>query len=120
MLRLQAESPMLCVGDAVTPDEAAIEEVAGIELDAGLRGFDRQLAAAHRISNDRCKAQNSRLAVQHPVEVISLAALQLLVVGVNTRADYLGLAEIHRRAGHRREFARRNQSRVNRGVAVGV
>ena len=59
-------------------------------------------------------------AVEDEVVVVALAELDLLVVGVDARADGSRLAEVERRARDRPQLAGRDQRRVHRRVPVGV
>ena len=63
--------------------------------------------------------QRADLSVQHPIVVVAAGDLQLLVVGPDARADHFRLGEIERRAGHRRQFAGRDQRLVHRRKPVG-
>ena len=64
--------------------DAAVEEVAGVELDAGFGGLDRKDAAAGRISNGSREFQRA-LVAGGPVVIIAACAFELKVV----RADAL-------------------------------
>src|ERR1035441_4642951 len=52
MLCLKAEALVLFVLHAVAAGEGSIEEVAGVELHAGLGGFDRHAPAALGVGHD--------------------------------------------------------------------
>src|ERR1019366_4181653 len=120
MLSLQAEALVLFILHAVAPGEGSIEEVTGVELHAGLGGFDRHAPAALGVGHDGCKAQRSSIAVEHPIVIVTAAQLDLFVVGVDACAHNLGLAEIERCAGYRSEDTGRNQAGVYGTLPVGV
>ena len=48
MLRLEADAVALAIGEATGAEQASVEKIAGVELDAGLRGLDVEGAAAGR------------------------------------------------------------------------
>lgn len=119
VLRFQAESRAPAVLDAMPAGEVTVEEVGAIELHARLGGLHLQRAAALGVSDDRRQMQLARLAVEHPVVVVTAGQLELLVVVVDPRANDLGFAEVERRAGYWSQFAGRNQRRVNGSKPVG-
>jgi hypothetical protein len=99
-----------------------IEVVAGVELDAGFGRGDVERPPARRIGDvrGRLKRPVARPAVDHEVVVVAVAAADLLVVGVDPRADRRRRPEVERRAGDRRDLAGRNLPGVGRRVALGA
>src|SRR5437870_4982789 len=97
MLRLQAQRAAMLVDMARLARDRAVEEIAGVELQAGLRRRDIERSAALRIFELRGVTQ-PRVATQDPVMVVALAVLDLLVIRVDARADRGRLPEVERRA----------------------
>ena len=74
------------------------EEIARVELQARLIGEDLHDDAAAGVVNLGHPAHASLTgSAQHPVVVVALAEVDLLVRGVDARADLGGPAEIERR-----------------------
>ena len=119
VLRLQAERAAMLVNMAGFACDCAVEEIAGVELQPGLRRRDIERSAALRILELRGVTQ-PRVAIQDPVMVVALAVLDLLVIRVDARADRGRLAEVERRAVDGCELAGRNQPCIHRRVAIGV
>src|SRR5579875_1709678 len=134
VLRLEGVGEALPVAVAADAGEGAVQEVAGVELDAGLVGPHGELTAAARVVGAGGEVQAVRpggrpgLPVQHPVEVVALRDQQLVVPGrVEVRAHVVDpgahrerAGEVHRRAEHGRLVAERDLGGVGRGVPVGV
>src|SRR3954463_898032 len=72
VLGLECEPVALAVAVAAEAVERPVEEVPGVELDAGLRRRDRQLPAAGWIAKPRRDdhVRIARAAVEHPVVVV--------------------------------------------------
>ena len=98
----------------------AVEVVAGVELHARLGRRDVERAAARRLDDAARRDAAPAAAVQDEVVIVAAAAANLLVVGVDARADRRRLPEVERRAGDRRELAGRDQRGVDRREAIGV
>src|SRR4051812_10670134 len=89
--------------------DRAVEEIARVELDPGLRRRDFHCPAALRIGEARGELEASAFAIQHEVMVVALAERELRVLVIDARADCRSLAEIEGGALNGRELARRNQ-----------
>ena len=101
MLGLQGEAVALAVHPPAGADERAVEEVAGVELDAGLGGEHLEGAAAVGVLGAGGEEQLAvvQLAVEHPVVVVAAPDHELLERGVaDAVADRRRRAEVHRRA----------------------
>src|SRR5439155_1165600 len=72
VLRLQAERAAMLVNMAGFACDCAVEEIAGVELQPGLRRRDIERSAALRILELRGVTQ-PRVAIQDPVMVVALA-----------------------------------------------
>src|SRR5215218_10830360 len=120
VLGLQGETVALPVGAAAGPDHGAVEEVARVELDAGLVGEDLQYPPAARVLQPGRQLQPGAAPVEHPVVVVAAADLELLeAVVTDPLTDPGRTGEVHRRAGHRVDGPRGDQGGVDRGVAAG-
>ena len=86
-------------------DRRAVEEIAGVELDAGLVGEQFEDAAAAGILDPRHQMEIAgRRAGDDVIVVIALAEADLRVAPVaDAGADHARLAEIERGAGDRRK-----------------
>ena len=92
-LGFQGHTAALAVVDAALA--VGVQEVAGVELDAGtIRGNGHGSAGFRVIELGAGVAENLPVVVIAPLEV------QRLVIGVNVPANGLGSAEIHRGAFH--------------------
>src|SRR6185312_16380033 len=96
-LRFEAEGIRLPIESVAFAAQRAVEEVAGIELQAGLVGQQLHDAPAMRGFDPRSEAHAIALH-QTIIVIVAAAAPQLLVIGSDTRADRFELAEIERRA----------------------
>ena len=99
-LGFEGKGAAILDGIAVLIDGLAVpEEIAAVELQAGLIGEDLQEASAMWLI-DSCIQYNTvtGLEVEHPVMVIAMAEVQLLVVGIYPLAYRVRLAEIKRAA----------------------
>ena len=77
----------------------AVEEVAGVELDARLAGLHREDAAAGGLGDDRGDANLAIAAILHnEVVIVAHAIFKLLVFLINALPDAGGLGEIKRRS----------------------
>lgn len=82
VLGLEAESTTSGIGDAFLADEAAVEEVACVELHAWLVGIHVHLDAAGGVVEGACHSIQVAIGSQNPVVVVAYAILDLLVGGV--------------------------------------
>src|SRR5215212_2361860 len=120
VLGLQGQAVALAVGAAAGPDQGPVEEVAGVELDAGLVGEDLQHPPAARVLQPGRQLQPGAAPVEHPVVVVAAADLELLeAVVADALADPGRAGEVHRRAGHRVDRPGGDQGGVDRGVVAG-
>lgn len=100
LLGFEGKGAAILDGIAVLIDGLAVtEEIAAVELQAGLVRKDLQEASAMGLIYS-CIQYNSvtGLEVEHPVMVVSVAEVQLLIVGVYPLAYRVRLAEIKRAA----------------------
>ena len=79
MLGLQSES--IARRWPLVPTSVAVEDIARIELQAGLRRVDTELTAARGVPRPGRQDEGGRAClVEDPVQVVTLADLQLFVV----------------------------------------
>src|SRR5689334_17364911 len=119
VLGLQTKSRTVSVNLAAFAGDASVKEVAGIELNARLVGYDLENATAGRLINFG-RFSHFPGAVEHPVVIVAVPFLQLVVVVTDTGAHSGWLAEIKRRARHRRNLSGGNQVRIHGRVVTGV
>ena len=95
-LRLQRHAVAHAIGLPALAGQAAIEEIARIELHAGLGRQHLQHAARCRVGKAGEEARRARaLAGDHPAMVVAVADADLVMGGVaHPRADHPGRAEI--------------------------
>src|SRR4029450_6950261 len=121
VLGLEGEAVALAVGPAAGADDGAVEEVAGVELDAGLDGQDLEHPPAPRVLQPGRQLQPGAVPVEHPVVVVAAAELQLLeAVVADALADPGRPGEVHRRAGHRVDGPGGDQGVADRRVVAGL
>src|SRR5271156_3336741 len=97
MLRLQTQPGAARVHLAAFAVDRSVQEIAGVKLQARLRGHYFKNAAADRLLDARGQAQSA--SVQHPVVIVAMAELQLLVIGFDSRTYASGFSKVERRAG---------------------
>ena len=117
-LGFEREAVRLAVGAARRAVERAIQEVAGIELNAGLGGLHGQCAAGTGVRQERGTFEP--VAIQHEVVVEAGGEADLLVVGAQPLADQLAEAEVERRASDRTKLAGGNERGIDRGEGIGI
>ena len=100
MLGFQADGAALLVNDAFFADYRAVQEVAGIDLDAGFVGIYDKPDATGRTVELAGRTVKVSVRVQAPVVVEALAVSDLVAVGGNVPADGFGGGEIEGRIGH--------------------
>src|SRR5215472_2178366 len=98
MLRLEAETRPFAVRKPAFALQGAIEEVARIELQAGLGRGDVHGSTALGIGQPRGEFQPGALSIQYPVVVVAGPLFQLIVVLIDARADRRRLPKVERRA----------------------
>ena len=120
VLGLEADGGALVVHDALLAGDGAVEEVAAVDLDAGLVGEDLEVDAGGGAVKLRGGSVDVAGGIQHPVVVIAVAVADLLVVGGDAVADEVCRAEVERRAFHGSDFARGHKRVVHRRVVRSV
>ena len=120
MLCLQAEGAAKVVRFAAFPLDRAVEEVAGIELNARLGCRDVERTSGRWVYNVYHLAQGSHFSVQDEVVVVTIASLDLLIIRTDALTDSMWLPEIERRTLHRPDLTSRDQRCVNRRKAIGI
>src|SRR5439155_9359316 len=113
MLRLETQRGAMFVALSGLPRDAAVEKVAGVELDAGLCGAHVEVASGFWIDETRGVNETDAASIQHPIVIVPAAVAQLRVRLVNARADVRRDAEIEWRSPDRRDLARRNERRID-------
>src|SRR3546814_14603238 len=100
MLGLQPESVRLAVHRAARAHERRVEEIAGIELDAGFGRRDFHDTPGRRLANPGSEAQRAgtRL-VEDPAVVVAAPEYELLAVAADTGADRSRYGELPRPPG---------------------
>jgi len=89
------------VDRAALADQGSVEEITGIELQAGFLGPDVHLPSAVGIVKPGRLGQFAFLIlVQDPVVVVTAAVGQLLELVVDAGTDRESLAEVHRGSFH--------------------
>ncbi len=114
-LRFQREGVALAVDLAGLATAGAVEEVARVELQPGLRRYQREHPPAVRIGHARDHPRLVGLhAVDHPVQVVAVSAQQLWLLAIaDVLADRFALAEIEVGPGDGAELAGGDQCRVD-------
>src|SRR6202030_4403948 len=131
VLGLEGVRSTLAVSVAADAHQRPGQEVAGVELNAGLVRPYGELTAAGRVEGLGGEVEPERTVVagvQHPVVVVALRFQELVEArGIVRRADvcYPGThleraGEVERRAEHRRIEAERDRGGVRRRVLVRV
>ena len=116
MLGLKADGAAVRIGDASLSNHGAVKEIAAVDLDAGFVSRYLQADSCLR-AVERCGRLS---AVQDPVVVISVAVTDLLIIGINFKADNLGLTEIKRRTLHGSNLTCGHERTVHGGVCGGI
>src|SRR6476660_8204907 len=111
MLRFERQAIAEVIYRAAFADVAAVEEIAGIKLEARLSSRDLQRATTGRFDYARRQYQRvcgNPAAIQHPIMIVAVAIADLGVVSViYSRSDRGGRPEIERRALHGNDLTRR-------------
>lgn len=94
----------------------AIEMIGGVQLDARLRGMARHPAAGIRIEDPRRQLQATAPAIDDEIVVVALGSADI----TDPLADAAEGTEVERRACHRNDLARGNESGIRRGVLAGL
>ena len=94
MLRLEAQAITLLVDLACLALESAIQEVATVKLNSGLRRVHRHHAARLRFGDTRGKAKLSSGAVHNEIVIVTFPELQLFVVCCDTFSNRVGPAKV--------------------------
>src|ERR1019366_789156 len=114
MLGFETEGRVLRIDLAALAGEGAVEEIAGVELNARLGGEHFHHAAGGGPFDARRESEARAFAIDHPIVVVAMAELELFVVLVGARADGGGLGEIEGRAGDGLELAGGDQAGIDR------
>ena len=118
MLGLESDAVGLAV-DAASAGVGAFQEVAGVDLDAGLGGEHGQGAAAGWVEKTGGEGW-AAAGVDDPVVVVALSLGELDVVISDVGADRCWVAEVERSAGDGSVAAERDRVGVRGRVLVGV
>jgi len=117
-LGLQAEAPAIAIGCAAFSCGTAIQMVSGVELDARECGENLHGNAGSGGYGAGDGAEDTGLAVYHPVMVIAPGLDKLGKVLVDMSADGRGNTEVHRGTLHRGDLSCRDGQGVCGGIAV--
>ena len=124
VLGLEAEAAPLRVGALRLAAEASVEEVAGVELDAGLGGEDLEDAARLGFEDaggeDRLGAGGAWSAVEDEVVVVAVTELELGIRLVDVLADGFGAAEVEGGACDGEDLSAGDEVPVDGGEAASV
>src|SRR6478672_6179312 len=120
VMRLEGQSVAVLVDVPALSYGGAVEEVAGIELHAGLGGVDVERTSRGRLHDVRGTYEASLVsAVDDPGVIVAAAVLQLDVVGVDACADWRWCAEIERGLRDLHQLAGGDERRVHRDDLAG-
>src|SRR6185437_1144429 len=120
MLRLEGDAGVPRVGSASLPGWSAVDPVARIELESGLRGVDVEGAAASRIDETGGERRHDWFAFsEDEVVVVAAGDAKLVVRHANPRANALRRREIERRACDTAYCASRNERLIDRRHLAG-
>src|SRR4051812_38053288 len=122
VLGLEGEGVALAVGLVANAEEGAVEEVAAVELGAGLVGVHLDRAAVLGLPEAGGEPETVvvRPAAEHEVVVVAAADDQLRVIVPEPGADRGRFGEVERRTGDRSDLPGRDQAGVDRGVLGGI
>ena len=94
MLRFERHGAAVSDLAAEFPARSVVEKVSAVKLYSGLVCEYLHLASACRIIERRHETHRTRKVAEHPVVVVPVPVAKLFVVGVDTRPDESGGAEI--------------------------
>src|SRR6516162_2511529 len=117
MLRFEREAAMLPVHHAFLSVQGAVEKVAAVELHTGLGAPHLHDAPRSRLAHSRDEGETLAPIGYHIVVIVTDPVTPHLT---DVCANGSGMQEVHRRTRNRRDLARRNERRVNGGVALGI
>src|SRR5438034_8743942 len=120
MLRLEAQARAPAVHVPGLARDRAVEEIARVELQPRLSRRDVERAPARRLLEARRMQEAVAIPIEDPVVIVAGREAQLLVAGIDARADRRGVPEIERRAVDGCEIARGDQRRAYRREPIGV
>lgn len=120
MLGLEAEPKAMFVLLAPFTHVCTVEEIARIELYAGLGRQHFHNTAARFLIGSGCQAKRVRSLVQNPVVIVPSPVLELIVRIINTGTDCSCSCEIHRRPFHAFQLASRDEARLDRRESAGI
>ncbi len=120
LLCFKADSRALLVHHPTLSGHGAVQEVAGIDLQAWFGGEDLHRNARERTLQACARTSVVAFCVQHPVVVVAAPDAQLLEIGGYVATNRFRLPEIHRSVLHESQFACRDKSVIHGRIAVGV
>ena len=88
VLALEADAGALVVDDAMLASDGAVEEVAGVDLDAGLVSVDVEADAGLGAGEGDCRDCDVAVGVEDPVVVVTVAELDLLEIALVNVVTY--------------------------------
>ena len=121
-LGFQGKGAAECDDVAVLVNRLAVtEEIAAVELEAGLVGINFQHSSRRRAYDPgvQAEAAGAGVIVYDPVVVVAVAVADLLIVGIYELAYGPGLAEIHRTAVYDHRMSKRYQLVIHGRHAAG-
>jgi len=119
VLRLEGEAVALAVGSAARAAGAAVEVVAGVELEARLGRQHLERPPRARVLDERGAHEPGARPVEHEVVVVAAGEQELGVAVAQALADPGGPAEVERRPLDGRELAGRDEAGAGRRVRRG-
>jgi hypothetical protein len=119
VLGLHAKAVAEIVLFASLAPNGAVEEIAGIELQARFGGEHLQDTAAGGLSHAGQDGEVSDPLVKDPVVIVALSEAELFVVLLNARTNGSGLTEVKGRILDGRQLTRGDESAVDGSIALG-
>ncbi len=119
VLGFQTKGCAARVGLAVLAFHFAVEEVARVELDAGLVSPNFEGAAGSGLVNFSGLGKSSGFGVKHPVMVVAFAEFELLIEGFDAFANFVSREEVEGSSLDGNQFACRDQPGIDGSVAAG-
>src|SRR4051812_20939727 len=120
MLGFQAECGSFLIRKAAFSELGAVEEIARVELDAGLGSEDFEDAATDGFADFCGWGERATIAIENEIVIVTDAVAELLVIVIDARANGAGGGEIERRIGDRLNLSSGNEQVINRRIAIGV
>ena len=120
LLGLQNQAAAELERFAILSEVGTVEEVATVELEAGLVGQHFQEAPRPGLIDRADEFHAVGLLVDTPIVVVPAGIAKLVEVVIDPLPDGMRLPEIHRRAHDRSHFAGRNALRIDRNEMAGL